>query len=141
MLAGAAAQIEQEAAVSDYEGISGASPREIRNLLLDAARPCLRQAWIRRTNASHMHLIADNLTRRRDRPLSLFDNPKASERALAVARLKAAVSAKPDSAGPAAEKHTDPNEKEIPVSLKQRAFPLIELLERAAKRECEVMWR
>ena len=59
----------------------------------------------------------------------------------AVARLKAAVSAKPDSAGPAAEKHTDPNEKEIPVSLKQRAFPLIELLERAAKRECEVMWR
>ena len=59
----------------------------------------------------------------------------------AVTRLKAAVSAKPDAPGPAAEKHADQNQKEIPVSLKQRAFPLIELLERAAKRDCEVMWR
>ncbi len=58
----------------------------------------------------------------------------------AVARLKRAVAASPDSASPAAEKTGDASE-EIPVSLRQRAFPLIELLERAAKRDCEVMWR
>jgi hypothetical protein len=58
----------------------------------------------------------------------------------AVARLKDAVAARPDTASPAAEKAADPD-KEIPVSLKQRAFPLIELLERAAERECEVVWR
>lgn len=38
ILAGAIAEVELESAtVSDYEGISGASPREIRMLLLDAA--------------------------------------------------------------------------------------------------------
>ena len=58
----------------------------------------------------------------------------------AVARLKCAVAASPDSASSAAEDARDAGE-ELPVSLKQRAFPLIELLERAAKRECEVMWR
>ena len=46
ILAGAIAEVELEAAtVSDYEGISGASPREIRMLLLDAAanfdEPCV----------------------------------------------------------------------------------------------------
>jgi predicted Ser/Thr protein kinase len=38
LIAGAVADIEREgASVTDYEGISGASPREIRMLLLDAA--------------------------------------------------------------------------------------------------------
>ncbi len=46
ILAGAIPEVELEAAtVSDYEGISGASPREIRMLLLDAAasyeEPCV----------------------------------------------------------------------------------------------------
>ena len=46
ILAGSIAEVELEAAaVSDYEGISGASPREIRMLLLDAAadynEPCV----------------------------------------------------------------------------------------------------
>ena len=46
ILAGAIAEVELEgAAVSDYEGISGASPREMRMLLLDAAadrdEPCV----------------------------------------------------------------------------------------------------
>ena len=58
----------------------------------------------------------------------------------AVARLKDAVAAGPDAASPAGEKDGDSKE-ELPVSLKQRAFPLIELLERAARSECEVMWR
>ena len=59
----------------------------------------------------------------------------------AVARLKAAVAAAPRAPGPAADKHTDQEHGEIPVSLRQRAFPLIELLERAAKEGCEVVWR
>ena len=46
ILGGAIAEVEEEGAnVSDYEGISGASPREIRMLLLDAAadhdEPCV----------------------------------------------------------------------------------------------------
>ena len=46
ILGRAVAEVEQEgAAVSDYEGISGASPREVRMLLLDAAsdydEPCV----------------------------------------------------------------------------------------------------
>jgi hypothetical protein len=58
----------------------------------------------------------------------------------AVARLKRAVATDPDIPSPAGEKGGDSKE-ELPVSLKQRAFPLIELLERAANRECEVVWR
>ncbi len=58
----------------------------------------------------------------------------------ALARLKRAVAASPDTASPATEEAGDAVE-ELPVSLKQRAFPLIELLERAAKRECEIVWR
>lgn len=59
----------------------------------------------------------------------------------AVARLKTAVAADPSAPGPAEDKHTDQEKGEIPVSLRQRAFPLIELLERAAKEGCEVVWR
>jgi nucleotidyltransferase/DNA polymerase involved in DNA repair len=69
-------------------------PTDRFDLLLDAARPCLRQAWIPRANATHMHLIADNLSRRRDRPMSLFDDPKVSEKAIAIARLKSEVNAR-----------------------------------------------
>lgn len=58
----------------------------------------------------------------------------------AVARLKDAVAAGPDAGSPTGEKDRDSKE-ELPVSLRQRAFPLIELLERAARSECEVMWR
>ena len=58
----------------------------------------------------------------------------------ALARLKAAVAdqtqVKPDHVTSTTDEH-----HELPVSLKQRAFPLIELLERAAKRKCEIIWR
>ena len=59
----------------------------------------------------------------------------------AVAKLKAAVNAQAGAADPAAGKRSPPEEGELPVSLRQRAFPLIELLERAAKNESEVVWR
>lgn len=55
----------------------------------------------------------------------------------ALARLRNALkAAKP---APAPPKH-DRDDREEAVSLRQRAFPLIELLERAAKRGAEVMW-
>jgi len=57
----------------------------------------------------------------------------------ALARLKAAVDASPGTAAESsAADEKDP--KEIPVSLRQRAFPLIDLLTRAAKQGTEVMW-
>lgn len=55
----------------------------------------------------------------------------------ALARLKRAVAAHEEpSPGPADKNH----DAEPSVSLRRRAFPLIELLARAAKRECHVIW-
>ena len=57
----------------------------------------------------------------------------------ALARLKAAVDA--DTSQPAPAKDDDKeDQKEIPVSLRQRAFPLIDLLTRAAAKGAQVMW-
>jgi arylsulfatase A-like enzyme len=56
----------------------------------------------------------------------------------ALDKLRSAVAAAPE---PPVEqgsgKHAD---KEPPVSIRQRAFPLIELLERAARDGCDVLW-
>ena len=54
----------------------------------------------------------------------------------ALERLKAEVAA--HSASPAGDASKDDGEPR--VGLRQRAFPLIELLERAAKRGCHVIW-
>lgn len=59
----------------------------------------------------------------------------------ALERLKAAVAAEPEATAPPPATATADEPEELPVSMKQRAFPLIELLERAAKRNCEVIWR
>lgn len=69
-----------------------AIPTDRFDLLLDAARPCLRRAWVARVPATRMHLIVERLTPRGQRPLGLFDPPAA--RAEAVARLKRAVNAR-----------------------------------------------
>jgi nucleotidyltransferase/DNA polymerase involved in DNA repair len=69
-----------------------AVPTDRFDLLLDAARPCLRRAWVPRVLATRMHLIAERLTPRRQAPLGLFEPPAA--RAEAVARLKRAVNAR-----------------------------------------------
>lgn len=69
-----------------------AIPSDRFDLLLDAARPCLRRAWVPRVQATRMHLIAEQLTPKRQAPLGLFEPP--SERAEAVARLKRAVNAR-----------------------------------------------
>jgi nucleotidyltransferase/DNA polymerase involved in DNA repair len=69
-------------------------PSDRFDLLLDAARPCLRKAWTPRVRASHMHLIAERLTPRAQAPLGLFDSPVQSARAYAVAALKRNVNAR-----------------------------------------------
>lgn len=58
----------------------------------------------------------------------------------ALARLKAAVDASPRTAieSPSSE---DKHRKEAQISLPQRAFPLIDLLTRAAEIGAEVMWK
>lgn len=56
----------------------------------------------------------------------------------AAARLKAAVAAAPEPPEEPAEPGGKPQEPR--VSLRQRAFPLIDLLERSAKAGADVMW-
>jgi DNA polymerase V len=67
------------------------TPSDRFDRLLDAARPCLRRAWVPGASAQRMHLIAEQLQRRDPRPLDLFDAPAGRARAEAVARLKRAV--------------------------------------------------
>jgi DNA polymerase V len=59
------------------------------DILLDVARSCLRKAWVAKVAATRMHLIAEDLSRRRDAQLGLFEPP--SDQAEAVARLKHAI--------------------------------------------------
>ena len=59
----------------------------------------------------------------------------------ALERLKAAVAKdKSETAAASTSSPEDEDSDEPAVSLANRAFPLIELLEAAAKRECDVMW-
>lgn len=59
----------------------------------------------------------------------------------ALACLKAAIAAdKAASAGSPSKDIASDDSEEPAVSLAHRAFPLIELLEAAAKRKCDVMW-
>jgi DNA polymerase V len=60
--------------------------------LLEALRPCLREAWIPRAPAERMHLLATGLTHRGASQLGLFDGGPG--RAEAVADVKRAINAK-----------------------------------------------
>ena len=65
----------------------------------------------------------------------------AEDVAEALARLEAAMAAREASgedAGAAGER--DDGDAEPPVALRQRAFPLIELLRDAAREPCGIMW-
>ena len=53
----------------------------------------------------------------------------------AVQRLRQGVGLEPQRTG-----NQDNDDAETPVNLSHRAFPLIELLERAAKRGADVIW-
>ena len=63
----------------------------------------------------------------------------AKEIPAAVARLRSAVAATP--AAQTSPNSDDTDQKEVLVSLRQRAFPLIDLLTRAAEKGAEVMWK
>ena len=58
----------------------------------------------------------------------------------ALARLKAAVASSPGAATESPNKD-DEVRREAQVSLRQRAFPLVDLLTRAAEKGAEVMWK
>jgi len=58
----------------------------------------------------------------------------------ALACLQAAVAAEPEAPLPAPDPNSDEASREPRVSLRQRAYPLIDLLTRAARRGCDVMW-
>jgi len=57
----------------------------------------------------------------------------------ALARLKAVLAASPRAATEPSDSD-DKEDTEVRVSLQQRAFPLIDLLTRAADKGAEVMW-
>lgn len=58
----------------------------------------------------------------------------------ALERLKAAVAANPDAPLNPRREDEDPRERGQSVSLKNRALPLIDLLEAAAREDKHVMW-
>ena len=66
-------------------------PTDRFDFLLDAARPCLRLAWIHGARAERMQVIAENLSSRHERPLSLFDAPATCARAETLASVKREV--------------------------------------------------
>lgn len=59
----------------------------------------------------------------------------------ALARLNAAMQTEGATPAPAPGQTPDDEKKEPPVSLRQRAYPLIDLLTRAAARGAAVTWR
>ena len=64
----------------------------------------------------------------------------AAEVPRALERLRAGIAAHGDTPAPAGDDDSDREKDEPVVRLSQRALPLIELLEAAAKDECDVMW-
>jgi len=59
----------------------------------------------------------------------------------ALDRLRAAVAEKgAEPSGPASADRGREGEERLPVTLRQRAFPLVTLLEHAAKAKADVMW-
>lgn len=58
----------------------------------------------------------------------------------ALERLKAAVAAAPELHPEQGSSAGDPGDKEPVVSIRQRAYPLIDLLERAIQKRCDVLW-
>lgn len=65
---------------------------------------------------------------------------RADDVPAALRRLKTAVEKHKAEGGSPPKGPQEDDGEEPPVSLAQRAFPLIELLEAAAKRKCDVMW-
>jgi nucleotidyltransferase/DNA polymerase involved in DNA repair len=65
-----------------------AVPTDRFDLLLEALRPCLQQAWRPGQLASRMHLIADDLADRNTAQTSLFTPPDPRQESLAMVKKK-----------------------------------------------------
>jgi hypothetical protein len=63
---------------------------------------------------------------------------RADDLPAAREKLQAAVAA--TGSAPAEKQADDDDENKPAVTLRQRAFPLIELLERAEQEDCDVLW-
>ena len=75
------------------EGRSGlVTPSDRFDVLLDALRPCLREAWTPRALASRMHLFAEKLTPRGVTQLALFHG--GDDRAGKLATVKREINAR-----------------------------------------------
>ena len=68
------------------------APSDRFDVLLDVLRPCLRRAWIPRVPATRMHLFADRLTPRVERPVGSLR--AGGRRADTIAHLKHEVNKK-----------------------------------------------
>ncbi|WP_422929455.1 DNA polymerase Y family protein [Singulisphaera sp. PoT] len=69
-----------------------AVPSDRFDTLLEALGPCLDRAWRPHSTATHMHLVAADLTPAHHAPLGLFDPP--DERGKVLSRLKREVNAR-----------------------------------------------
>lgn len=65
---------------------------------------------------------------------------KAEDIPAALARLKDAIAREQAMERETAENPEEEDNEELPVSLALRAFPLIEMLDAAAREDCHVMW-
>ena len=63
---------------------------------------------------------------------------RASDLAEARRRLESAVAAA--GSPPAEKKSDDDDDEKPPVTLRQRAYPLIDLMKRAEQEDCDVLW-
>lgn len=87
---------------------------------------------------AHAQQLLDALGKPRDRGVITPDEIPA-----ALARLRAAVQQDRAQAAPPPEDTDDPEERERreqQVDLGRRAYPLIDMLERAAGKRCNVTW-
>ncbi|WP_165072527.1 DNA polymerase Y family protein [Paludisphaera rhizosphaerae] len=71
-----------------------AVPGDRFDVLIDVARPCLRQAWSKGQSATHMHLIAEDLAPRGQTALAFFDPLPNRIRGEDVDRLKERINGK-----------------------------------------------
>lgn len=59
-------------------------PSDRFDMLMEAYRPCLRQAWVPHAQAARMHLFAEELRPHAPRQLGLFDGLEAADAATAL---------------------------------------------------------
>lgn len=94
--------------------------------------------------AEHAKMLLAAIGKSLDPPEAPRGIISAADVPAALARLKSAVEAskrsEPKSGDASPEGSGDQSDDAIPVGLAQRAFPLIDMLERAAKENADIVW-